>query len=182
MTGVPPAELIFHRQIKTKLPELPSSDNLTHDEKIRNRDRLRKQKGREYSDETRNAKPSNIKVGDSVLLRQKKQDKLSTPFKPIPMSVISKKGNSLEIESSEGVVYKSNSTQLKWYYEREPSIQIPANQYGGVPDQENKATDSNEETAQTQGTMGPEKLLSLIDSESGYNWLIHKVVKPGCET
>ena len=149
--GVPPAELMFHRKIKTKLPELPSSDNLTHDEEIRDRDRLRKEKGREYSDYTRSAKPSNIKVGDSVLLRQKKQDKLSTPFKPIPMSVISK--------SPEGVVYKRNSTQLKRYYERESSIQIPANQHGGVPDQENEATDSNEETVQTQVTMGPEKLL-----------------------
>ena len=151
VTGVPPAELMFHRKIKTKLPELPSSDNLTHDEEIRDRDRLRKEKGREYSDYTRSAKPSNIKVGDSVLLRQKKQDKLSTPFKPIPMSVISK--------SPEGVVYKRNSTQLKRYYERESSIQIPANQHGGVPDQENEATDSNEETVQTQVTMGPEKLL-----------------------
>ena len=56
-------------------------------------DTKRKQKMKEYFDLKRNTKPADLKVGDSVLVKQEKKNKLSTPFNPEPITIKNKKGN-----------------------------------------------------------------------------------------
>jgi hypothetical protein len=41
-----------------------------------------------YADERTKAKSSDIKIGDTVLARQRKQNKLSTRFDPVPFQVV----------------------------------------------------------------------------------------------
>lgn len=48
---------------------------------------------KEYFDLKRNTKPAGLKVGDSVLVKQKKKNKLSAPFNPEPMTIKNIKGN-----------------------------------------------------------------------------------------
>ena len=48
----------------------------------------RKEKGEVYADCQRNARESEIREGDKVLLRQEKEKKLSTPHKQSPFTVI----------------------------------------------------------------------------------------------
>ena len=45
-----------------------------------------------HADTQFKAKPSSINVGDLVLVRQRKENKLSTHFNPSPFCVTSKKG------------------------------------------------------------------------------------------
>ena len=54
--------------------------------------------------------PSNVIPGDKVhvLVNQNRENKLDTSFKPEPVSVKAKRGNSVILDSK-GVVYKRNA-------------------------------------------------------------------------
>ena len=128
-TGVSPAELLFGRKIRTKLPELSSldkkeiSDNYSFnhksvpeyrkDESVRERDAERKMVGKEYADERRNASESSVKVGDEVLVKQKKSNKLSMNFEKDPYVVLDKHGSQLTVQSPSGKTIKRNVTFTK---------------------------------------------------------------------
>ena len=51
---------------------------------IRQSDAARKEKLKEYADKCSNVKTTDLSVGDKVLIKQPKQNKMSTPFKPEP--------------------------------------------------------------------------------------------------
>ena len=85
---------------------------------VRDRDSGKKAKAKVYADKKRNAKESDIGPGDKVLVKQERQNKLSTPFAPEPHKVVTKTGNSVVIESPDGVQLKRNNTHVKKYEER----------------------------------------------------------------
>ena len=116
-TGVCPAELLFRRKLRTKLPELREVAKL--DEEVRDRDRDKKSKMKEYADRARNAEESSLVAGDKVLLKQQQLNKWTTPFESRAYELIDKHGNSVLIESPEGTQYKRNTTHVKLYHERE---------------------------------------------------------------
>ena len=62
--------------------------------------------------------PSNVIPGDKVhvLVNQNRENKLDTSFKPEPVSVKAKRGNSVILDSK-GVVYKRNVTHVKQFIE-----------------------------------------------------------------
>ena len=103
-TGVSPAELLFGRKLRTKLLELGNTN--INDFEVRDRDGEHKEKGKMYADEKRKAVPSTLKTGDQVSMKQERENKLSTTFNPKPLTVLDKQGNSLLLESDEGVTYK----------------------------------------------------------------------------
>ena len=78
-----PAELLFNRKMKTTLPQMPSTER---DSALRNADHNAKQKT--YSDARNRAKPMSLHCGDLVLLKCKKENKLSLPYDPKPYKVI----------------------------------------------------------------------------------------------
>lgn len=55
-------------------------------------DQKAKQKMKTYADNTRNTRDHNIRIGDTVLLRQRRHNKFSTPFEPTPYIAESVKG------------------------------------------------------------------------------------------
>ena len=110
-TGRSPAELLFNRKIRGKLPELQSGSR--SDLEVPDRDAEFKAKTKAYADERRKAKPSDIQVGDQVLVRQEKTDKFSTTFNPTPYQVVSKTGNRVVVESQGGALYSRNSSHVK---------------------------------------------------------------------
>lgn len=57
----------------------------------------RKQKMKEYFDLKRNTKPADLEVGEIVLVKQEKKNKLCTPFNPEPMTIIDKNGNMITV-------------------------------------------------------------------------------------
>ena len=59
---------------------------------VRSQDEQAKSKMKQYADAKRKATDTLIQVGDTVLLRQKKQNKFSTKFDPSPFKVTRKRG------------------------------------------------------------------------------------------
>ncbi|XP_071944459.1 uncharacterized protein [Antedon mediterranea] len=125
VTGVTPAEMMWNRKLRTKLPEL--DDNTIMDEEISDRDAVSKLKNKLYIDEKRGAKESDVCKGDKVLVKVTQRDKMSTPYHTEPYVVIEKKGNSVVVESPQGVRYKRNSTHVRSYNERvnEANVNTP---------------------------------------------------------
>lgn len=100
VTGRSPAELLFNCQIRTKLLELSEShlQPTRQDAAVRTADAVRKEKGRIRANKVRRVRESMVEQGDKVLLRQRKENKLSTPFEQDPYTVIDRKGQSVIIE------------------------------------------------------------------------------------
>ena len=74
-----------------------------------------------------------------MLLRQEKENKLSTPYKQSPFTGIQKNGNSVLVEA-DGVQYRRNVTHVKKYFERDYDV-LPAT---------SKSTDDSEVQRATQ--------------------------------
>ena len=97
--------------MRGKLPELHADYHL--DLETRDRDTEMKAKTKAYADKAANAKPSDITVGDQVLVRQERKDNFSTPFNPTPYRVVSKTGNSVIVEAPSGTQYSRNTSHVK---------------------------------------------------------------------
>ena len=117
VTGVCPAELLFGRKIRTKMPEL--RETTVTDDELRDRDWEKKIKAKTYADERRGAQPNYLQTGDQVLLKKKKSDKLSAKFESEPYEIVEKKGNSVVIQSPQKVQYQRNVTEVKKFTPRE---------------------------------------------------------------
>ena len=77
-----------------------------YDREMRDRDAEQKEKGKVYSDNRKNARKSEIKSRDDVLMKQDMQNKFQSQFKPKLYKVLNKTGNSVLVESDEGVKYR----------------------------------------------------------------------------
>ena len=108
-TGYPPAELLFNRSIRTKLPQTVTVRDKPKDSVVRFKDEKAKSKMKQYADAKRKAKNTVIQVGDTVLLRQKKQNKFSTKFDPSPFKVTRKKGTMITALRNEKYVTRNAS-------------------------------------------------------------------------
>ena len=92
-TGRSPAELLYNRTIRTKLPQVMMERDSTLHQEVKKRDTCRKKKMKEYADSKARAKQSEIKSRDVVLVRQSKSNKMSTKFDPVSFKVTLRRGN-----------------------------------------------------------------------------------------
>ena len=114
-TGATPVFLMFGREIKSKLPEL-RPDRSVIDESTRDRDWSNKLAQKAYVDDKLGAVPSPIIPGDQVLLKNTKDTgKLAPNFEAEPYTVLTKEGGQVTVKSSEGVVYRRDSSFCKPY-------------------------------------------------------------------
>ena len=118
-TGRSPAELMFGRKMRGKIPDL--SFNPVYDQEVHDRDSEQKAKAKIYADNRRGARYSGVDIGDQVLVQQEKSNKLSTRFNPIPHTVISKNGNSTVVESPSGTQYSRNTSHIKKLVSDDPT-------------------------------------------------------------
>ena len=112
-----PSQLLFGKQVSSKIPELQESH--ATDFQVRDRDNEMKQKTKDYADLKRNAQESVIEVGDRVLIQQQKHDKLTARFEADPYRTVDRSGNQITVESPAGVRYKRNISHTKKYQEPE---------------------------------------------------------------
>ena len=114
-TGATPASLMFGREIKTKLLEL-RPDKSVINESTRDRDWIQKLTHKTYADNKRGATWSPIVPQDQVLLKNTKTTgKLAPNFEPEPYTVVAKEGHQVTVKSSEGPVYRRDSSFVKPY-------------------------------------------------------------------
>lgn len=96
-TGVAPADLLLGYKPRIQLPELNTNRN--RDTKLRTEDKAAKDKIKEYAD-----RPSSVKhkigVGDTVLVRQMKKNKLTPPYSPHPCEVVAVKNSMITARRS----------------------------------------------------------------------------------
>ena len=112
-TGVPPPELLFNRTVKGKLPILHKRNVVNKHKQARDNDAMKQQYNKQYADNRRNAKQSDIKVGDSVLVRQKRNNKLSTNFSSVPYTVITKQNSTITARNNNRCTITRNVSHFK---------------------------------------------------------------------
>ena len=169
-TGATPAYLMFGRELKTKLPELRPNKSVL-DENIRDRDWNHKLTSKLYADKQRNAVCSPAVPGDQVLLKNTKSSgKLTPNFEPQPYTVQTKEGQELTLKSSDGVLYRRNSSFVKPYKTPErPKSAVPKESPGEavvptpVPTQvESSTTDAESRTRPSRAVKLPVKYKDFI--------------------
>ena len=106
-TNEPPSKLLFNRVINTKLPELVKQQ----DHPVRKRDKEKKVHMKEDADRRR-AKVLELKVDDVVLMKQRKINKYSTTFDPVPFKVVRVKGSMITVTRN-GKYLTRNKSMLK---------------------------------------------------------------------
>lgn len=92
-TGKSPAELLYNRPIRTKLPQVTVESKSPLHQEVKERDAMSKKTMKGYADTKTRAKVSDIKKGDIVLVRQPKSNKMSTKHDPAPYQVLHRRGN-----------------------------------------------------------------------------------------
>ena len=92
------------------------------DEEVRDQDREKKSKIKDYADRARNAEENSLVAGEKDFLKQQRLNKWTTPFESQPYELIDKCGNSVLVESPEGTQYKRNTIHVKLYHEREKQL------------------------------------------------------------
>eukprot|EP00794_Sanderia_malayensis_P006375 gene6375-biopygen5272 len=98
-TKVPPAEMLFDRQIRGRLPVLQNRHQfLDRHQEARNNQEANKEKNRDYANQRRHAKKSNFQVGDTVFVKKPKANKLSTNFDPSPYKITDITGTRITAE------------------------------------------------------------------------------------
>ena len=125
-TGKSPAELLFGRKLRTKMPDFTwKEESLNTDQEVIDNDNENKAMSKFYADERRNAQYSDIDLGDKVLVKRDQPCKTDTPYNLQPYRVIQKTGNSVTIESPDGVSYERNTSHLKKFEELKTDDQVP---------------------------------------------------------
>ena len=112
-TKISPAELLYNRAIKGKLPCITKKPTSKKHREAQRNDTLGKEKMKEYGDKRRHTKSSDICVGDSVLLKQEKKAKFSASFESIPYTVISRNRSRVTAKRKDGRTITRNISFFK---------------------------------------------------------------------
>ncbi|XP_062538080.1 uncharacterized protein LOC134206392 [Armigeres subalbatus] len=115
ITDQPPMELMTGRPVKDLIPSFRTDANCNRNEDVREKDAIKKLQGKIYADEKRHAKPSEINVGDFVMLKNYETGKLEPKFRLEKFTVVKKNGNDTVVVNGDGVMYRRSVTHLrKW--------------------------------------------------------------------
>ena len=100
-TNIPPADLLFQRRIRYSFPDATNNLNHTDLEKELEFNLTKKDIATDYTTLRRHATPCTLSVGDRVLVKQPRKNKLSSPFNPYPYRIITQKGSMFTTKKSE---------------------------------------------------------------------------------
>ena len=112
-TKIAPSELLFNRVVNGKLPMLVKKKTINrHKEAVEN-EQLRKDYNKAYADNRRHAQHCDIKVGDCVLIKQDKQNKLTPRFNEKPLIVVHRNKSRITAENSDKRKITRNVSHFK---------------------------------------------------------------------
>ena len=114
-TGKSPAELMFGRNIRDKLPCLSKLLNKFDDEEVRDKDREMKDKGKTFADKKLKAQETDIQVGDQVILKNlRKLNKLEMNYESEYFEVMTLKGSDTIVKGKiSGKILRRKIAHLK---------------------------------------------------------------------
>ncbi|XP_055604197.1 uncharacterized protein K02A2.6-like [Uranotaenia lowii] len=110
-----PSEMLLGYNIRDRLPSIFQPKDQNEDEETVDRDKTAKEIGKQYADKRRNAKPSSISEGDTVLIKKmSKTNKLAPNFEPKTYKVLKRKGGDVIVSAEEsGVKYRRHISHLQ---------------------------------------------------------------------
>lgn len=119
MTGFSHAKLLFNRELRTLLPELPlrNADNQgDHHRQARLQDNQMKKKMADYANSKCTRKPSTLKVGDVVLLQNNSRlkNKMEPSYFPQQL-IVTKKKSSAVTATGQGKNVNRNSSFFRQF-------------------------------------------------------------------
>ena len=172
-TKVSPAQLLFNRVIRTKLPSVVGSKMDDHE--LRERDKKEKERMKEYADRRRRAKTSQIQIGDTVLVQQKKVNKFSSKFDPVPFKVIGIKGTMITVVRN-GKYLSRNVAMLKKVNTKQMSESVVESDYD---DDEQIGQEQENERENDDGITNPQGVdnTERQESQSRYPTRIRRPVR-----
>lgn len=150
-----PAELMFNRNIRDKLPSFDEKREVEGE--LYDRDTEMKAKGKEYIDCKRRAKVSDIEEGDSVIAkRQIITNKLATMFEPTVFKVTNRSGSELTIENpATKTQYRRNVAHVK---KVPPSSSTAASgSTSSIPEQQQQQQQQPQQPQQHQAHQRPQR-------------------------
>ena len=90
---------------------------------MRERDAYQKLKMKSHAESKRSIRDSDIRVGDTALVKQPKLGQLSTPYHPVPLTVTSNNHSMLTAEGDQQKVTR-NSSHFKKFLSDEPASSL----------------------------------------------------------
>ena len=110
-SDISPCETLNRRKLKTTLLEV-TPPVLEKQKKMTDRDAEQTMKMKAYADQKLGVRESKIKLGDTVLVKQSKHNKLSPLFSPVPL-LVEEKNRSMVTASDGNKTVTQNSSMLK---------------------------------------------------------------------
>ena len=127
-TGIAPATVLFGRDIRTKLPSVtPARQN----DDMRAKDTIEKQKMKTHADNKQYVQPSDLKVGDNVLVKNMGVDKSKSAFNSQPLTIVEKKGSMITAQRGEQCITRNSS-----FFKRSP--QPPVSRHAEADDKDDE--------------------------------------------
>lgn len=129
-TGLAPATVLFGRDVRGTLPSITllSRKHNAIVSKAYKHNLFSKLNAKVYADEKRSAGTSSVAVGDLVLVRQIRENKLQTSFSTIPWKVQIMKDNACVLQNAFGTFLCRHLTHLrKWKGQQEFFVGVPSN-------------------------------------------------------
>ena len=125
-TAVSPAELMFGRTIRTKMPEVGRSQPRPTTDRVRDNDRQYKAMAKRNADRRRRAESAELSVGDLVLVKVPvKSSKLCGTFFPNPYLLLELCGTQVRVRRGDGKVFRRNKSCVKRFRSCEDDDFVP---------------------------------------------------------
>ena len=112
-SGVPPLELLFNRIVKGKLNVLQKRNIINKHKRASANEIIKQQYNKQYADNRRNANTSDIKVGDQILVRQSRQNKLTPRFNTTRYTVTERNKSRVTARNWNGHTITRNVSHFK---------------------------------------------------------------------
>lgn len=114
-TGKTPSELFYRRTFRDKIPSVIDAENQDIDLEAKDKDQEMKQKGKMDGDRKRKAAEVEMEIGEKVYVKNMAKDnKLASDYNPTPHTVVTTKGNEVEVRNDvTGKEYRRNIIHLK---------------------------------------------------------------------
>ena len=122
-TGESPAEMLFHRKIKTKLSKLAIATDTLKRKVTQEKHDAKKLQQKHYFDKKHHSKAKTIEQNDKVLVKQEKTT-IKPPFDPIPWKVERTGGNRMYLTRPVGSKWMRDINKVKKVWRR-PERLVP---------------------------------------------------------
>ena len=107
-TKMTPHEMLFERKPKTRVPECTQLRSST-DETVRERDASAKARMKAYADKKNRAAEFTLKLGDTVLVKQQRQNKLSSYYDLVPYTISAMNGSMVTASRKDETIVRNSS-------------------------------------------------------------------------